>query len=140
MKFSKINLSIDKNGSISIMNNKLFFDNKSKDILKNLEKIFKNLSLVIENEGSTPELYLSSLKKTIEINCKNESEKKDLEVIEFENFNEFIISKNLGINISEKDKIDLLFEYGLNEDVKCEGQKYLDYKKITSKLSEFIKH
>ena len=140
MKFSKINLSIDKNGSISIMNNKLFFDDKSQDILKNIEKIFKNLSLVIIKEGSTPELYLSSLKKTIEINSKNESEKKDLEVIEFENFNEFIISKNLGINISDKDKIDLLFEYGLNEDVKCEGQKYLDYKKITSKLSEFIKH
>ena len=67
----ELNMMGNKIDAISIMNNKLFFEDKSKDIHKNLEKIFKNLSLVIESEGSTPELYLSSLKKTIEIKLIN---------------------------------------------------------------------
>ena len=46
----------------------------------------------------------------------------------------------MGINLDDKDKSDLFFEYGLNEDIKDEGEKYLNYKKITTKLSEFIKH
>lgn len=138
-KFSKINISITKNVSINIINNNLFINDNSVCNNKNLEQIFKNLSSIIEKEGSNPELYLSSLKKTIEINSKNERDKKYLEVIKLENFIQFIISKNKGINIDDKDKSDLFFEYGLNEDIKYEGEKYLNYKKITTKLSEFIK-
>jgi len=140
MKFSEINLSIIKNRSFNIINNKLFMNEKSVDYNKNIENILKNLSLIIEKEDSTPELYLSSIKKTIEINSKNENEKKYLDAINLEKFYEFIISKNIGINFGDKEKSDLFFEYGLKEDIKYEGEKYLNYKKITKKLSEFIKH
>ena len=85
----------------------------------------------------------------------NEKELKEFNEAELDNYRNHIAylpvlnhflgttikSAFIEASIDDENQIkNALAKVGLNEDVKCEGQKYLDYKKITSKLSEFIKH
>lgn len=107
---------------------------------KKIDNIFKNLSVIIKKEGSTPDVYLSSLKKEIDIyNTEDKREKKFVDAIEIESFDLFLKSKN--IEIDNEDKENLFFEYGLKHDEGYKGdEKYLNFKKVTSKLFMLIKN
>ena len=156
----KNNLLIIKCDSINIIKNKLINDiknyeeidsyknneelitqkNKNKEMNKKIDNIFKNLSVIIKKEGSTPDVYLSSLKKEIDIyNTEDKREKKFVDAIEIESFDLFLKSKN--IEIDNEDKENLFFEYGLKHDEGYKGdEKYLNFKKVTSKLFMLIKN
>lgn len=153
-KNNKNNLSIIKCNSFNIINYKLTKDNnkiineiiKSKEDYKNNDIMFennekidilKNLSLIIKKEQTSPESFLSSLKKSIEISKQGE-EKKHIDIIEVEEFNDFLISKSIQIN--NKINENILLEYQLkNEEAFNDNEKYLNYSKIISALQEFMK-
>jgi hypothetical protein len=97
------------------------------NIIDTSEKILKNLAHFIVIEGSTPNLYISSLKE----------EKNSINVINAEKLFEFIEEKNIQIN--DKEKEEIINKYGIEIDEK-DNEKYIDHDKLSEKLFEYMKN
>ena len=104
---------------------------EKRNIKGGIEKIFKNFAHIILIEGSTPSVYINSLKEFVKIGNDN----NQTEVINPEKFFDFLVKKN--ISLSEEEKNEMIKEYGIKI-----GDKYLyiDYDKIVEKVFEYMKN
>ena len=96
-----------------------------------IEKIFKNFAHIILIEGSTPSVYISSLKENVKIGQDNE----EIEIIIPEKFFNFL--ENKKISVSEEEKEEIIKEYGIKVEDKY---LYIDYDKIVEKIFEYMKN
>ena len=96
---------------------------------ENINKIFKKFAHIILVEGSTPSVYISSLKELVKIGEDNDN---SFEVINSENFFNFLNNKNVAL--SEEEKNQIIKKYG----TKLEDKFVLDYEKIVGKIFEYI--
>ncbi len=96
-----------------------------------IEKIFKNFAHIILIEGSTPSVYISSLKENVKIGQDNE----EIEIIIPEKFFNFLENKKISVNEEEKEEI--IKEYGIKVEDKY---LYIDYDKIVEKIFEYMKN
>jgi hypothetical protein len=96
-----------------------------------IEKIFKNSAHIILIEGSTPSVYISSLKENVKIGQDNE----EIEIIIPEKFFNFL--ENKKISVSEEEKEEIIKEYGIKVEDKY---LYIDYDKIVEKIFEYMKN
>ena len=94
-------------------------------------KILKNLAHIIMIEGSTPSVYINSLKELIKIGEEN----KSIEVINVDNFCKFLENKN--IHMKEEEKKEIIQKYGIEGD---NNNLYLDYDKIVETVFDFMKN
>ena len=119
-------------------------ENNETSSLKNIEKeknteekddvdtkILKNLAHIIMIEGSTPSVYINSLKELIKIGEGN----KSIEVINVDNFCIFLENKN--IHMKEEEKKEIIQKYGIEGD---NNNLYLDYDKIVETVFDFMKN
>ena len=98
---------------------------------ENINKIFKKFAHIILIEGSTPSVYISSLKELVKIGEDNDN---SIEVINSENFFNFLNNKNVAL--SEEEKSEIIKKYG----TKLEDKFVLDYEKIVGKIFEYMKN
>ena len=96
-----------------------------------IEKIFKNFAHIILIEGSTPSVYISSLKESVKIGEGNQ----EIEVIIPDKFFDFLEKKKITLTKEEKDEI--IKEYGIKVEDKY---LYVDYDKIVERVFEFMKN
>ena len=128
----------NKNESSSLKNiEKEFINSEEKNInidqeknAENVENILKKFAHMIIIEGSTPNIYIRSLKEIINIGENNNS----INVINPENLFNFLKEKNLSLSKGEKDYIIRI--YG----IKIEDKNiYIDHDKLVDKIFEYIK-
>ena len=102
---------------------------EEKDNINPIEKILKSLAHIILIEGSTPSVYINSLKESMKL-----GENKTIEVINPEKFYNFLTNKN--ISLSEEEKEQMIKEYGII----IENQSsFIDYDKIVEKIFDYMK-
>ena len=95
------------------------------------EKIFKNFAHIILIEGSTPSVYINSLKEMVKIGEDNNQS----EVIDPEKFFNFLEKKN--ISVTDEEKKEIIKEYGIKIEDKYQ---YIDYDKIVEKIFDYMKN
>ena len=120
----------NNNNSISKYIEKKFKNTEEKDNNNSIEKILKSFAHIILIEGSTPSVYINSLKETLEL-----EENKTIEVINPEKFFNFLENKNLTLTEEEKEQI--IKEYGTI--IEEEGS-YINYDKIVEKIFYYMKN
>ena len=98
---------------------------------ENINKIFKKFAHIILIEGSTPSAYISSLKELVKIGEDNDN---SIEVINSENFFNFLNNKNVAL--SEEEQSQIIKKYR----TKLENKFVLDYEKIVGKIFEYMKN
>ena len=127
-KENKENKENNDNSSL----NKYKEEFKDKEEKEDTENIFKNLAHIILIEGSTPSVYISSLKEIINIGEENNS----IEVINSAKFFEFL--KNRNFTLSEEEKDQIIKQYGIK--IEGEGKYIFEYDKIVDKIFEYMKN
>ena len=105
-------------------------DNEENPKNEEIEKIFKNFAHIILIEGSTPSVYISSLKELVKIGEDSE----EIEVIIPEKFFDFLEKKKISVNEEEKEEI--IKQNGIKVEDKY---LYIDYDKIVEKIFDYMK-
>lgn len=95
------------------------------------EKILKNLAHIIVIEGSTPNIYLSSLKEIIK------EENNNIIGINSNKLFHFMEEKNIQIN--EKEKEEIINKYKIVNKEK-NNEEFIDFNLFTEKLFEYMKN
>ena len=106
-------------------------DNEEKPKNEGIENIFKNFAHIILIEGSTPSVYISSLKELVKIGEDSE----EIEVIIPEKFFDFLEKKKISVTEEEKDEI--IKQNGIKVEDKY---LYIDYDKIVEKIFDYMKN
>ena len=104
---------------------------EDKQNIEGSEKIFKNFAHIILIEGSTPSVYINSLKELVKIGEDN----NQYEVIDPEKFFNFLEKKN--ISATDEEKNEIIKEYGIKIEDKYQ---YIDYDKIVEKIFDYMKN
>ena len=95
------------------------------------EKVLKNLAHIIVIEGSTPNIYLSSLKEIIK------EENNNIIGINSNKLFHFMEEKNIQIN--EKEKEEIINKYKIVNKEK-NNEEFIDFNLFTEKLFEYMKN
>ena len=110
--------------------------------IQELNKKLEYLVNIIKNENGNINDFMSNLKETINIKKNGEKGEEisvDIEVLDINQFVEFLSNQNIEIGQMDKDIMKQIFQVDelLNENDNIKYQNYIDYKKIINKLDEF---
>ena len=120
-----VSKSLEKKSNSNEINNE---SNK----IDSIEKVLKNLAHIIVIEGSTPNIYIGSLKETIKDNINN-----NINAINSNKLFKFMEEKNIQMNEKEKEEIIKKYKV-INEE--RNDEEYINFDKFSEKLFEYMKN